>query len=83
MPKAIADRFRIKPGDELSWTATGDSIRVSPRKAATGRDKTLRERKCLFDEATVRQQQRDTAVKPAKGDRGWTREELYDRGRSR
>jgi len=83
VPKAIADRFRIKPGDELSWSAAGDSIRVSPRKAPTGRDGTARERKRLFDEATVRQQQRDKSIKAASGDRGWTREDLYGRGRPR
>ena len=36
----------------------------------------------LFDQATERQRrrQREDPVPPADGDRGWTREEPYDRG---
>jgi AbrB family looped-hinge helix DNA binding protein len=82
VPKAIADRFRIKPGDEIVWTAAGDSIRVAPRKAAA-RSRSVEARQRLFDEATSRQKKRNKNVKAATGDRGWTRENLYDRGRAR
>jgi len=30
VPKAIADRYGIKPGDELEWIPAGDVIRVVP-----------------------------------------------------
>jgi hypothetical protein len=45
---------------------------------------TLHERLRRFDEATARQrgrQARADQIEPASGDRGWTREELYDRGK--
>ena len=28
MPKKIADRYAIRPGDEIDWVAAGDVIRV-------------------------------------------------------
>src|SRR4030042_1623050 len=31
VPKAIADRFRIRPGDDIEWRAEGNAIRVLPR----------------------------------------------------
>lgn len=39
----------------------------------------------LFDDATERHRMRSRChpVTPEPGDRGWTREELYERGRSR
>ncbi len=30
VPKAIADRYGIRPGDEIEWVAAGDTIRVLP-----------------------------------------------------
>jgi bifunctional DNA-binding transcriptional regulator/antitoxin component of YhaV-PrlF toxin-antitoxin module len=84
VPKAIADTYRIKPGDEILWVPAGDSIRVQVRKTeppARSVASNLR----LFDVATARQRARNAQVAAsAKGaSRGWTREELYDRGRSR
>ena len=82
VPKAIADRYRIKPGDEIVWMAAGDSIRVYPRRSVPqGRGPAARLR--LFDEATERQRTRHAKAAPATGGRGWRREELYDRGRPR
>ena len=82
VPKALADRFGIAPGDEIDWEPAGDAIRVTPRRNRTRRDTKTRVR--LFDQATKRQQERQ-AARPATpaAERGWTREDLYDRGRAR
>jgi AbrB family looped-hinge helix DNA binding protein len=83
LPKAIAQRYGIRPGDDIDWAPAGDAIRVTPsgsRAASDDRESRLR----LFDQATERHRQRMRGRKlahPAK--RGWTREDLYGRGRSR
>ena len=82
VPKVIAERYRIKPGDEITWLATGDSIRVvkqpgEPSKVGVA------SRLRLFDQATRRQQLRNTAAVATTGPRGWKREDVYDRGRPR
>ena len=86
VPKAIATQYRIKPGDEVLWVAAGDAVRLVPSHHAR-KESTPARRLALFDLATVRQRQRerDSAVsgKRKQRDRGWTREELYDRGRPR
>ena len=81
LPKALAERYHIEPGDEIEWEAAGDAIRVVPAGRGPRRDVAARLR--LFDQATARTRQRPApGVAPAEG-RGWTREELYDRGRPR
>ena len=30
LPKAIADKFKIRPGDDIHWVPAGDVIRVIP-----------------------------------------------------
>jgi len=82
VPKAIADQYRIKPGDDIVWLAAGESIRVVPARTAQ-RQESSAVRLRLFDEATRRQAARNRGVATATGARGWGREELYDRGRSR
>lgn len=83
VPKVIAERFHIRPGDDIEWVAAGEAIRVlltGKRKKEDDREMRLR----LFDQATERQARRasaDGAEQPA--DRGWTREDLYERGRPR
>ena len=82
VPKALADRFGIKPGDEIDWEAAGEAIRVVPAPARARRDRGWRVR--LFDQATARQRRRqDLDPLPSSSDRGWTREDLYDRNRPR
>jgi AbrB family looped-hinge helix DNA binding protein len=87
VPKAIADRYQIRPGDDVEWTAAGDAIRVvpTPRKRARTATDSVTTRLKLFDQATARQQQRQEAAAPraATHDRGWTRTDLYDRARPR
>jgi bifunctional DNA-binding transcriptional regulator/antitoxin component of YhaV-PrlF toxin-antitoxin module len=85
LPKALARQYRIAPGDEILWVAAGDAIRVEPARTRP-RSETPAARLRLFDRATERQHERDTSKKPRvrePKDRGWTREELYQRGRSR
>ena len=90
IPKAIADRYGIRPGDELKWIPSGEVIRVETVRPASnaGHLPTREERLALFDQAMKRQDLRiqelgPEAVANPSGERGWTREELYDRDRSR
>jgi AbrB family looped-hinge helix DNA binding protein len=78
IPKAIAQRHGVRPGDDVRWISAGDAIRLEP----SGRPKALSipERLRLFDAATRRLRRRKWEGKPP-ADRGWTREELYERGR--
>jgi AbrB family looped-hinge helix DNA binding protein len=83
VPKVIADRFGIKPGHEIEWLAEGNAIRVLPR-SETVESLDIAARLLSFDEATTRQQARNRSRRhEGTADRGWTREELYDRGRPR
>jgi len=82
LPKAIADQYNIRPGDHIEWTAAGEGIRVVPgSKLIDSADPKARLH--WFDLATKRQQRRAAArnVRPVR-DRGWKREDLYERGRS-
>lgn len=82
VPKVIADAFGIRPGDRIDWVAAGDTIRVLPPRTAKPR---AADRLELFDQATERQRQRQhrRSRRRAVRDRGWKREELYQRGRTR
>ena len=86
IPKALADKYGIKPGDQIDWQPLSDSIRLLLRRS-TDRSLSAEERLRSFDEGTERQRQRDAAnpwVGEPPADRGWTRDELYgDRGRPR
>ncbi|MCC6642813.1 MAG: AbrB/MazE/SpoVT family DNA-binding domain-containing protein [Deltaproteobacteria bacterium] len=84
VPKALADRYGIRPGDDIEWQPAGDVIRVVPGRAASEK-RPIRERLACFDQATARQARRDQTrrtARPPRG-RGWTRDELYQRGRAR
>ena len=85
LPKELADEYGIEPGDEIAWERAGDSIRVIPHSgAATGLS--TEERLALFDQATERHARRcadRTSPAPSPTGRGWTRDELYGRGRTR
>ena len=90
IPKAIADQYEIRPGDELDWLPAGEAVRVVKRRVSVKTDEaTLQQRLRLFDEATARQERRNARFRKKHGlrgepsDRGWTREDLYDRGLSR
>ena len=82
VPKAIADRYGIRPGDEIDWKPAGDVIRVVPssrREQPEDREFRLR----LFDQATERHRRRPSPEGRRPRGRGWRREDLYARGRSR
>lgn len=82
IPKVLADRFGIHPGDELEWVEAGEAIRVELASRSNLSEASIGERLKWYDQATRRQQEREL-VRPkavTDGDRGWTREELYDRG---
>ena len=83
VPKALANRYRIRPGDDIRFEAAGEIIRVVPSKAvAPAARLDVEARLRLFDAATVRLRARE-AARPARctSSRGWTREELYEHGR--
>jgi AbrB family looped-hinge helix DNA binding protein len=86
LPKAIADRVGIRPGDDIEWRADGRTIQIVP--AATPL-RTREERLASFDEATARQDDRNRDWRrrhrrqPASAAREWSRNELYTRGRAR
>ena len=83
LPKRLVDAFGIRVGDEVDVVAAGDAIRIVPANAVRA-GLSVQERLRLFDEATQRIQASIKEKKlPAATDRGWTREELYDRGRAR
>ena len=83
VPKVIAEQYNIRPGDDIDWVAAGDVIRViPPRQTGGARDREAQLR--LFDQATERHRRRRVARKAERiRDRGWNREDLYRRGRSR
>jgi antitoxin component of MazEF toxin-antitoxin module len=78
VPKQIADEHGIKPGDEITWLSSGDSIRVVPGRRRVLKD-LVGSRLRLFDRATERQQARNgpASTLPKGSDRGWTRDDLY------
>jgi bifunctional DNA-binding transcriptional regulator/antitoxin component of YhaV-PrlF toxin-antitoxin module len=80
--RAIADKYKIRPGDDIDWVAAGEVIRVIPPGGKVPpEDRASRLR--LFDQATERHRRRPSARKTqAPRDRGWTREDLYTRGRA-
>jgi AbrB family looped-hinge helix DNA binding protein len=81
IPKAVADRYGIEPGAEIAFEPAGDVIRVVPARRPV---RTTRERVKLFERMLARQRDREAGrVVPEVEDRGWTREDLYDRGRAR
>ena len=82
--KALAERYGIRPGDDIRFEEAGEIMRVVPPDAGApceGLDVEARLR--LFDAATERQRQREAGrrARPA-STRGWSREELYERGRA-
>ena len=83
LPKRLVEAFGIRVGDEVELVAAGNAIRIVPVNAVRS-DLSLEERLRLFDEATQRAKQRAKKKKllPAT-DRGWSRDELYNRGRTR
>ena len=82
IPKALAVHYGIRPGDDIRFEASEEIIRVIPSDAVTPTDELdVKTRLRLFDAATDRQQKREAERQPRRAnERGWTREELYERG---
>ena len=83
IPKAIADRYGIASGDEIEFLSAGDAIRVE--RTGSGPVRLDRdERLKRFDQATERLQelQKERPLETT-GDRGWHRDELYERAGAR
>ena len=83
LPKALVEQCGIRVGDELDFRPIGRSIQVA-RRSVPDATRLRQERLSQFDRATKRQRARQATrpVTPARS-RGWTREDLYDRGRTR
>jgi len=75
IPKAVAERHGIRPGDEVGWRSVGGALRIET--VARRRTGTIDGRLQVFDQATARQTERNRRrpLKPASS-RGWSREEL-------
>ena len=85
VPKALAERYGIRPGDDIRFEEAGEHIRVVPEAAAMSREcLDVEARLRLFDAATARQWERESdRPRRHSNTRGWTREALYEHGRSR
>lgn len=80
IPKALADRFGIRPGGTIVWEAAGGRLRVKVPGSEPRLD--LAERERLLRESFARQRARE-AANPAPATEGhrWTRDDFYeDRG---
>jgi AbrB family looped-hinge helix DNA binding protein len=86
IPKALATQYGIRAGQEVAFVEAGDSIRLVPEVARL-KPVDVGERLALFDQATRRQERRDRRRALSKGarpvGRGWSRADLYERGRAR
>ena len=85
VPKALAEHYGIRPGDDIRFEESGEVIRVVPANAGAPTDGLdIEARLRLFDAATARQQTREAGRQARRtSTRGWTREDLYEHGRSR
>ena len=83
VPKALAERYGIRPGDDIRFEEAGEVIRVVPAGSVAPARLVLDvgARLRLFDAATARQREREAGRQARSvAARGWTREELYARG---
>ena len=82
VPKDLAERYGLRPGDEVRFEAAGDTVGVvPPATAGVAQALDVEARLSLFDAATQRQRARETTRhRPGAAERGRTRDELYDRG---
>ena len=82
IPKAVADRYGIHPGDEVRWEVREPGPMMVPEAAVRPR-LTAEERLALFRESVQRQVERQAARKtggktPRSQKRDWTRADLYE-----
>ncbi|MGH8222207.1 MAG: AbrB/MazE/SpoVT family DNA-binding domain-containing protein [Woeseiaceae bacterium] len=83
LPKRLVDAYGMRVGDEVDVIAAGETISIVPagaRRTVLSPEERLRH----FDAATERQKRRKKARSGARThDRGWSRDDLYARGRPR
>ena len=83
LPKALVDQCGIRVGDELELRPIGRSIQID-RRSTPGGSHLRSDRLAHFDRATTRQRARERTMSLVQTRaRGWTREELYVRDRTR
>jgi AbrB family looped-hinge helix DNA binding protein len=83
LPKRLVDAYGIRVGDDVEIVAAGESIAILPARTLAPA-LPAQERLRHFDQATKRQEARQQGSAPAAAEnRGWTREDLYTRGRPR
>ena len=86
IPKRIAERYSITSGDAIEFVAAGVAIRIVRAGSGRAGEISTAEKLRLFRPASARQRAREKTLKlpkQAAGTRGWTREELYTRGKPR
>jgi AbrB family looped-hinge helix DNA binding protein len=84
LPKRLVDSYDIKVGDDLELVPAGETISLVPARQVNDAAPSTQQRLMYFDRATERQRKREKTRKiESTKDRGWTREELYQRGQSR
>jgi len=83
LPKRVVDAHGIKVGDDLEVVSESTHISLLPAHRRKVETAGPGERLGYFDRATERQRKRERSSRVASDkSRGWTREELYSRGRS-
>ena len=82
VPKALAERYGIRPGDDIRFEEARENIRVVPSAAGPSREGLDAEARLrLFDAGTTRQRAREAGRSAKRSStRGWTREGLYQHG---
>lgn len=85
IPKAVAERCGIRPGDVLEWQASAGGLRVVSGRGGGAPKLSLAERLELFDRTSARLASlaRPSERQGAGIGRGWTRAELYERDGAR
>ena len=88
-PKAVAEKYSLLPGDEIDFLPAGEVIRVvlpnrvAGKRGLLSKKEVLEDRLRSFDQATERiRRNKSVSLLRSHGSRGWTREDLYNRGRS-
>jgi AbrB family looped-hinge helix DNA binding protein len=81
LPKALAEAAGIRVGDELDVERVGTRLELKVRSAGDVSPEAAR--LAHFDRASARRRKRGFARAGFTAGRGWTREELYRRGRAR
>jgi AbrB family looped-hinge helix DNA binding protein len=83
IPRELAERNGIEPGDEVEVVESEGALRIVPAKTTP---LALEQRVNSFRASMERQRERQKLMPPPTDPpppRGWTREELYDRDRDR